>query len=130
MEMSKTQFALYFLISALIIVFLSFGMIQTFEAPDKAQEYEGIYYRQFEHHAFIPCGAKESWWVNSNIDYELKMKYMSVKLPDKDFIYLKVIGEISELGHYGHLGMSDRDLFINEIIAAKPREPKDCFNIE
>ncbi|MGX5202168.1 hypothetical protein [Aliikangiella sp. IMCC44632] len=131
MEPSKVQFALYFLVSTLLVVFLAAGTIQNIEQDDKIKEYSGVYVREFEYHGFGQCGGNESWWVSSAspADYDLKIKYMSIKDHDSRVVFMRLRGEVSELGNYGHLDMSKREIIVHEILETDAQIPEGCIDL-
>jgi len=129
MDQTKLQYVLYFLVISLLVVFLSFGTIQTLENETNIKEYSGIYSREFEAVQFVECGNDESWWANAlpEIDYSLKMKYISRKNTEKNLIFVKVMAVLSDAGKYGHFGMSERELTIHELKYSSNQVPEGCF---
>ena len=130
MDKTKFQFALYFLVATLLVIFLSFGTIQSVELDTDAKEYSGLYSREFEAVHFIECGSDENWWANTDpeIDYDIKMKYLSRKNTEVKYIFVRVKGVLSEIGKFGHFGMSERELNIQEILESGIDAPVDCFD--
>ncbi|WP_196138419.1 hypothetical protein [Aliikangiella sp. G2MR2-5] len=65
MEPNKVQFALYFLIATLMVIFLSAGAMNMVKQDETIKEYSGVYVREFESHLFYECKNTEYWWVSS-----------------------------------------------------------------
>lgn len=92
-------------------------------------EFEGYYAYGFETSAFVPCGVKEQWWVtpaNGEIGQALVNGYQELTGSQNRAVYARVRGTITPKGSYGHLGMFQRGITVNEIVVLRAGQDGDC----
>ena len=92
------------------------------------QTIAGHYFVMFETSSFSPCDARESWWLESkdkSVGDELMARYNKACVPKNgEFclgVFLKVTGQRSELGNYGHMGSYKRKFVVEEIQVVEQR---------
>ena len=76
--------------------------------------FSGRYISAFEVSWFEPDGSTEKWWASGALP--------GADHPDqwKERIYqIAVRGVLSPKGHYGHLGMCERELVVEELLSCK-----------
>ncbi|WP_444997499.1 hypothetical protein [Aliikangiella sp. IMCC44359] len=99
------------------------------EPVEKYKEYSGAYSHRFESLHFTPCNGNESYWAegfDELIRYDLRFKYTQLK-NEQNYIFMRIKGELSEEGKYGHLDMYNREIVIHEILEAKTEVPDTCL---
>ena len=80
----------------------------------------------FESHEFVPCNGYEEWWLTDDSVTLLFENYRALTSRDYQPIFVKVRGEASSKGSYGHGGGSDRLFSIVEVLEASTEKKKDC----
>lgn len=92
-------------------------------------EYEGFYTFGWEINDFRPCNREEDWWVTGkkNTLGELRERYAKVVQENKGGrVYVRLRGNPSGKGDFGHLGSSDRAFDLNEVIEVRAAVEEDC----
>ncbi len=86
---------------------------------------DGTYQSGFEQSAFIPNGdcSKEPFWFNwpDERDYDMNARIKALGYPAA--LRVKLIGNVSRLGKYGHLGGYPREVWPIKIISVDPAPP-------
>jgi hypothetical protein len=80
----------------------------------KTGVFAGYYRRGWETSDFRPAGTKEQWWL------DVAQTKLSGSCGISAPCYLVVRGNLSGLGRHGHLGYSNRELEVTEIIEQRP----------
>ena len=87
-----------------------------------SQLLRGYYATGFEAPSFQPCDSRETWWVSGamvELDIAHRRIVGSATPNDKvKPIYVELMGEVSDLGGYGHFGMSDREMKVDSLVVA------------
>ncbi len=117
------------------IVFIYFCFILSscslFNKGDlSAGTYEGFYAWGFETNSFKPCqNLDEDWWViagnRTEVD-SLISSYQAITDQDYEDVFVRLVGDPSKKGEYGHLGGSEREFELEEIIEIRKAESSDC----
>lgn len=95
--------------------------------------FTGHYTYGFEVSSFLECGSSDPWWVHSydpDVSDEL-LECIMTFYPDDwhlDYhdVFLQVQGQVTPEGEFGHLGMYNRQLLVDEILECRPPQPDDC----
>ena len=97
------------------------------EPQDSAngQVVAGLVAEGFEVSSFNPCGLNERWWV-AQAPPSLNRAYSRLATQPYELVYLTARGIRSRLGHYGHLGLYDREFRIQEILEIRKRIGDEC----
>src|SRR5579864_311446 len=84
---------------------------------------DGTYQSGFEQSAFIPDGncSKKPFWFHWPDDYDLNARIKALGYPAA--VRVKLIGNVSRLGKYGHLGAYPREVWPIKIISVDPAPP-------
>jgi uncharacterized protein YceK len=88
--------------------------------------YAGLYRFGFERSDFRLLGARERWWLTGDIgDLRRRMARPSVDKPPelRNPVFLVVEGDLSEPGHYGHMGAYRRELRVTNIVELQQMSP-------
>lgn len=86
---------------------------------------QGTYESGFEHSAFFPdgdCSKKPFWfhWPDDD-DYDMNARIKALGYPAA--LRVKLIGNVSRLGKYGHLSAYPREVWSIKIISVDPAPP-------
>ena len=95
------------------------------QSPANGQVVAGLYAAGFEVSSFNPCGLNERWWVE-DAPPSLTQAYSRLTTQPDELVYLRARGTRSRLGHYGHLGLYDREFRITEILGIRKRIGDEC----
>ena len=102
------------------------------EQPEPAKytdgTYAGLYRFGRERSDFTRAGSRERWWLTGDIgDVTRRMARPSVDQSAqlRNPVFLVVEGELSESGHYGHLGAYRRQLRVTKVLEVKQMSPDD-----
>jgi hypothetical protein len=84
---------------------------------------DGTYQSGFETAVFIPDGncSKKPFWFNWSDDYDMEARIKALGYPAA--LRVKLIGNVSRLGKYGHLGAYPREVWPVKIISVDPDPP-------
>lgn len=85
-------------------------------APDESGEYAGHYSVGFEVSEFVPCGSDESWWLVGTAELVSQVQGDEPGGTPTTPVFVRVRGELSDPGSYGHLGAYDRQLTVTEVV--------------
>ena len=77
--------------------------------------YSGRYTTSFEVSCFEPDGSDETWWASGALP-DIANEF------ERCAFHLVVRGRLSPKGHYGHLGMCERELIVEEVLSSKRLE--------
>ena len=85
---------------------------------------KGTYVSAFERSDFMPCKGDEHWWLSGNVFAKIEtfIAEHHLRKPKANWeanrpVYIEVKGLISEKGRWGHLGMYQREIHANELLA-------------
>lgn len=85
-------------------------------APDGSAEYSGHYSVGFEVSEFVPCSSDESWWLVGTPELMSQVQSDEPGRAPTTPVFVRVRGELSGPGSYGHLGTYDRQLTVTEVL--------------
>ena len=92
--------------------------------------YRGHYTRAFEANGFVACGSDEGWWVefaSTEVSNDLNARVPGpTGLEHAVTAYVVWRGTPSRKGSYGHLGASEREFRVEEVIEARLAGSDDC----
>ncbi|MBC8138244.1 MAG: hypothetical protein H8F28_20380 [Fibrella sp.] len=91
--------------------------------------FRGMFTDGFEKAAFRPCGSDESYWVAGNTQpiYALILPNgVPVSPAPVTEVYVEVEGTLSPRGEFGHLGMYERELTVDQVLSARTVSPDAC----
>ena len=116
--------------SILILSVISLSAVSFYVSGDIAvKRYRGIYTTGFEVDIFRPCGSQGRWWVAADSSEKFEKAFSSFEVPHDFFetrsLYVEWEGKKSRLGSFGHLGGSQREIRITDIVKVKKYEG-DC----
>jgi hypothetical protein len=92
--------------------------------PQEPQRLSGYYTVRWEEQSFQPCGEHQRWWVAD--PGPMLRRYRELMDGQYGTVYVSVRAEVSEPGHYGHLGMYSRSAAVREVISARAAGENDC----
>lgn len=92
--------------------------------------YRGHYTRGFEANGFVACGSDKGWWVefaSAEVSNDLNARVPGPSALER-YVTAYVVwrGTPSRKGSYGHLGASEREFRVEEVIEARLAGPNDC----
>jgi len=95
-----------------------------------AGTYEGHFAWGFETNDFQPClELGEHWGITAGdrtaVD-SLLSTYRSIADKDYEKVFVRLKGDPSKKGEYGHMGTNVREFKLEEIIEIRKTEPADC----
>ena len=94
---------------------------------EDATSYDGLVSFGFEVSNLSPCDRDEDWWVTGPAASELVDRYYDVAGENPGAtIYARVRGDLSGLGEYGHVGGSDREIEVEEVIEVRVAGADEC----
>jgi hypothetical protein len=93
------------------------------ENPGADHVWEGLYSSGFEVSAFSPCGSDESWWVEGG---DIANRYQTLGVEPYERVYVRLKGEVSDVGKFGHLGVYERAFTVTKVLEIRRAEPEDC----
>ena len=87
-----------------------------------AQPVTGVYASGFEASILYPCSEPEAkWWLTT--DTEFAEQYHTLRGDDMDswsvpgaYVFVRVNGQLTETGEYGHLGAYEREFIVTEVV--------------
>jgi len=86
---------------------------------------EGTYESGFETSAFLPDGdcSRRPFWLHwsEEGDYDVNARIKALGYPEA--LKIKLIGDVSRLGRYGHMGAYRREVWTIKIISVDPAPP-------
>lgn len=98
-----------------------------------SEVYRGHYNFGFEVSAFLPCNAKEPWWVTGELTAVNKfiVEHAEPTAPDGGpprwgTLYVEWRGEPSRRGEYGHMSSYSREFDVVEILEVRAATSNDC----
>jgi hypothetical protein len=107
-------------IAVLCVLFLALWAGGRREVP-----LDGTYQSGFEQSAFIPYGdcSKKPFWFHwpDERDYDMTARIKALGYPAA--VRVQLIGNVSRLGKYGHLGAYSREVWPIKIISVEPAPP-------
>ncbi len=85
-------------------------------------EVAGFYATSFEQSAFRPCHGGQKWWTEGNFgdNYDEIVPWSGAP------VYVRLRGELSMPGSYGHLGGYPRQFTVTEELEMRLPQPGDC----
>lgn len=86
--------------------------------------YRGHYSVGFEKREFVPCGSPERWWATGPLAASLAVQAGTDR--GEGTIFVEWRGKKSSRGHFGHLGVYDRELEVRKVIRTHAAGPNDC----
>jgi hypothetical protein len=105
---------------------LLFGLVACSGGAAEADVYEGHFIFGFETSSFEPCGQEEAWWVVGESLTELTQAYSDISPESYNPVFVRLRGEISKSGQYGHLGAYTREFQVLEVLEVRQADPQDC----
>ena len=84
---------------------------------------EGRYSSGFEVSSLLPCGSNEAWWVGGTAYAELAARVRALYGPGDLYaaqMFIRVRGELSPPGTFGHMGAYVRELSVTEVVEVLP----------
>jgi hypothetical protein len=106
-----------------------------YRQPVDVKDYIGHVGFGFEHRIFVPCGAdaKEAWWLETadrSISRKLKglvgSECCSSSSSPGVVLFAHVRGRLYGPGDFGHLDQYRRELWLDEVLEARPHLNTDC----
>ncbi len=91
----------------------------------RGEEFRGYYQAGFEVEAFEPCGSPEKWWVVRGD--ELNARYRQFVGAPYEPVFIVVRGQVGPRGRYGHLGLYNRELVVQQVLEIRPLSEADCL---
>lgn len=113
-------------IGSVVFCCIAYAIANNYYYKTKGQVFRGYYLEGFEVTGFSPCGYYEIWDVRSSASSNLTDIYSSIITEPQEVIFIEVRGDISEIGQYGHLGISDRKITIYEVLLAEKTTNREC----
>jgi len=113
---------LHRLILLLIVVLISTGCGD--DPSESEVEVSGRYRSGFETSELILCESGEEWWVADSDG--LAADYDSIVEEPANGLYVSVVGVVSEIGEWGHMGCYSRELRITSVREARAWLDEDC----
>jgi hypothetical protein len=113
---------------ALTLLLMTFGICGLSGCSARMRTFEGEYRRGFEQHTLRPCWtdpSERSWWVVMSVEADSVAGAAAARY-EGDVLYARFRGRVSELGMYGHLGLSSRVLTVAAVEEIRPRKVSDC----
>lgn len=99
--------------------------ISLMQAPIRSS-FSGTFVMGFEASVFMPQDGQwqgQHWWLSGNVDEAIAPYLKNGKTPfEVPPLSIKVIGTLSRKGNYGHMGRYERELIVERVISAKPRD--------
>ncbi|GIV59831.1 hypothetical protein GQ464_003880 [Rhodocaloribacter litoris] len=100
-------------------------------AGDAAGLYEGFYSWGFEVNSFQPCGRSEAWWVVAGPEGreaagKLSDGYHEVAPGPYARVFVRLKGTPGKPGRYGHMGMYEREFWLQETLLVREERATDC----
>ena len=81
----------------------------------------------FEVESFQPCSQDVQWWLTGAEAFvELHTKYRDLGVKQYAPVYAKIKGRRSVKGKYGHLGLYEREFYVEEVIEFRPLTDGEC----
>ncbi len=105
------------------------GACSLFGEDTETGVFEGFYTLGFEDSTFEPCARDEHWWVapvNEETARELNERYLDVYDQGRVRVFVRLRGERSRKGSYGHLGHYERQLTVSQVLDVRVARPGDC----
>jgi hypothetical protein len=90
----------------------------------EVEEIAGHFTWGWELNDLSPCDIAETWWVEGPESFFVE--YGRVASSGEITVFVRVRGEKSERGAWGHLGASDRRFRVTELIEMRPASDQDC----
>jgi hypothetical protein len=92
----------------------------------KSGEYSGVYSEGVEFSIFLPAEVSERWWLNGKLACP---DLSALPVPSANGFYpaffIVVKGAPSQKGHYGHLGMYDREFTVEKTVSCRRLSGKE-----
>ncbi len=111
----------------LVTLALACGACSLFGEDTEPGVFEGFYTLGFEDSAFEPCARDERWWVAPvNEETALNERYLAVYDQGRVRVFVRLRGERSRKGSYGHLGHYERQLTVSQVLDVRAARPGDC----
>ncbi len=95
----------------------------------EAGVFAGTFSHGFEVSAFEPCDEAETWWVSESEGYrELFERYAEAVGPANEYAeaYVRIRGDLTGGGEYGHLGAYDREVSVEEVLEVRALTGEGC----
>jgi hypothetical protein len=106
---------------AFLVVMVLFARCR--EVETDVTLYTGFYSLGFEVSAFTPCGSEEKWWTGGA---ELVERYRDLNVEQYREVFVRLRGNVSEEGNYGHLGAYNRQFEVSEVVEIREVKDGDC----
>ncbi len=90
--------------------------------PEDSDETIGIYVSGFEASALHPCDEPgEQWWMGMNAEFSERYSAMIDPATESrgsrgPYVLVRVEGDKTELGQYGHLGAYSREFTVTDLV--------------
>ncbi len=108
-----------------VVVVIAFGACSHGPSEtDSSLEVAGTYVGGFESSFFGPCGTSETWWVQT--DSAFQAKYGALVTQQYEPVFVRMRGDRSELGRYGHEGLAVREFVVKEVLEMRHSTSTDC----
>jgi hypothetical protein len=119
------------LLAWFLVILVAIGCGGCADGPSTANgslEVTGTYEGGFESSFFVPCGTAETWWVEA--DPAFQQQYAALVTRDYEPVFIRMRGDRSALGTYGHQGLAVREFVVKEVLEMRLAISTDCISQE
>lgn len=111
-----------------LFCFLSVSLLAPgcLKAGDEGEHFSGYYAYGFEESRFAPLGKKERWWLDKLPPCVEPADKVSGGTP---ILYIEVVGNLSSVGSFGHLGKYSRELVVKSFLVCRKLNPGERSGI-